>query len=89
MTDAPDKIVATIGKNSRELLRVSITEFRGIKLISLRLWTPTADGAKTIPTRSGLELRIEKLPELRAAIVEAEAQARAAGLLPTDSPAAK
>jgi hypothetical protein len=87
MSDGTETVVATFGKNSREMVRVALTQFRGVKLISIRVWVPRRDGSGTIPTRAGIDMRVEKLPELRAAIVEAEAQARAAGLLPTDSPA--
>ncbi len=61
-----------IKKNSREELRVSIEEFRGHRLINLRIWFEGDDGQMR-PGKQGVALRLEFLPELRAALTKLEA----------------
>jgi hypothetical protein len=80
MSDAPDHVIATIQKNAREELRIALTRFKEYDLISLRVWASGKDG-DAVPTKAGFALRVALLPELRAAIEEAEREARAAGLL--------
>jgi cation transport regulator ChaB len=75
------KIIADIPKNTREVLRVELDEFSGRQLISARTWYRDGDDLK--PTAKGLSIDIKHLSALREAIAEAEAQAKAAGLLPS------
>jgi len=80
MTAAP---IAVIRKNAMEEIRVELTEFNGYDLIHLRVWTePRAGGSERIPTKAGIACRVTLLPDLIAALQQAEAAARAAGLLP-------
>lgn len=64
--------VATIRKNSREELRVSIDEFKGHWLLSMRVWFDAGDGTMR-PGKQGLALQLELPPELRAALDQVEA----------------
>lgn len=75
-----DTVIATIPKNSREEVRISLSEFRGVDLINLRIWFDAKDGDKR-PSKDGLALRLEKLPDLIQALQGAEHEARRAGLL--------
>jgi hypothetical protein len=59
--------VATIRKNSREQLRVSIDDYRGHELLSFRVWFEAEDGSMR-PGMQGLALRLELAPELLGAI---------------------
>ncbi len=78
------KPLATIRKNSSEELRVSLDEFRGHQLVALRVWFQSSDGEMR-PGKQGLALKVDLLPELRAAILEAEAEALRRGLINGDS----
>jgi len=69
------KPIAILKKNASEELRVSLDRFNGHDLISLRVFY-TAEHGERRPGKQGLALRIEMLPALRAAILEAEAEAR-------------
>ena len=62
-----NKPIATIRKNTREELRVSVDTFQGYELLSLRIWFEAEDGSMR-PSKKGLALRMELLPELREAL---------------------
>jgi len=81
MTSAPD-VIATFAKNSREILRVALDNYRGHDLVDLRVCAPLAEHADTlIPTKSGVSLRVHLLPELIRGLQAAELEARARGVL--------
>lgn len=71
--------IADIRKNLREVVRVELSTFRGVELLNVRVWFD-AGGGELRPGKSGLALRVEKLPELQAAIAKAIA-AKSAGLI--------
>lgn len=74
--------VAVIRKNTREEIRVDLSEFRGHDLVSLRVWTdPLGPGSERIPTKAGIACNVALIPELIEALRRAEAAARQAGLL--------
>lgn len=75
-------VVASLDKNRREKVRVALDEYQGTKLIDLRITVELTEssGIQT-PTRKGVALNVGLLPELRAALAEAEAQALALGWL--------
>ena len=80
-----DKTIATIPKNSREEIRVALTEFvkdgKTFDMVSARVHYDAGNGEMR-PGRNGLNISVRLLPELVAALRQAEAEARAAGLLP-------
>jgi Transcriptional Coactivator p15 (PC4) len=66
-----DKTVATFAKNSREQVRVALTEFHGRQLIDMRVfWSPDG-GVSWSPGKKGLALGVEKLPVLLASLHQA------------------
>ena len=74
-----ERIIAVIGKSATQELRISLDDFRGMKLLNIRTWY-TGNGKK-IPGRQGIAIHIRRLPELRDALLEAEAMARKEGLI--------
>jgi len=79
MTAAP---IAVLHKNAREEVRIALAKFKGYDLVDLRVWTePRNGGGERIPTQSGIAVRVGLLPQLIEALLQAEAEARAAGLL--------
>ena len=75
-------VIASLEKNRRERLRVALDRYQGVDLIDLRITVDlSASSGVQSPTKKGVALRIEQLPALRAALAEAEATARAMGLL--------
>jgi len=72
-------VIATIVKNSRESLRVSLDRYREHDYIDLRLYAD--NGVEQVPTRKGLTIRPDLRPALIEALQQAEMAARKAGLL--------
>ena len=60
-------------KNAVEEVRVVLSEYRGHDLVSVRIWAnyDSADSEKR-PTKKGVALRVEQLPELIVALNEAQ-----------------
>ncbi len=67
--------VATIQKNDREELRVSIDEFKGHHLLNVRVWYDAADGEQR-PGKQGIALKLSLLPGLLEALKDVQALAR-------------
>jgi hypothetical protein len=84
MSDDATNLIAVIEKNRREEIRISLDEFNGYDLISIRIWAERRDGAgdERIPTKAGIAAKITLLPALIAALQKAEETAQRAGLLP-------
>lgn len=86
------EIIATVRKNSSEELRIARTEFNGIDLLDVRVWTvPAVPGQEGNPTRKGLTLRPETWAELLpyiAQAVGADGSAAEPEPVATDSPEA-
>lgn len=79
-TGGGDIHIASIAKNSREEIRVSLGEFRGVRLINLRVWY-CSPGETMKPGRDGLALRIDRLDALQDAVAAAVERAREIGWL--------
>ena len=77
------KLIATIPKNGREKILVALDEFEAkdttYDMISVRMFYE--DGGEYHPGRNGLNVRVELLPAIVAALRDAETEARNAGLL--------
>lgn len=61
------QIIADIERNSREIIRIEVSEFKGKELINLRIWYSHFDGSYR-PTQKGVALDISKYEDLKAAI---------------------
>lgn len=67
---APDTLIATLTKNTREQLRVSLGSFNGVDLLYLRVWFD-AGGGEYRPGKSGVAVRVGMIPELLEALKSA------------------
>jgi hypothetical protein len=75
-------IISIIPKNSRESVRVALDEYRGINLVDIRVMVElNPETGLPVPTKKGVSLKIERLPDLLAALHDAEDEARKRGLL--------
>jgi len=61
------QIIADIDKNSREIIRIDISEFKGKELINIRIWYHDMDGTVK-PTQKGVALDINQYQELKKAV---------------------
>ena len=62
-----DHVIAQFEKNATEVVRVSLTEFRGHKLVDLRVYYSDDEG-QFKPTKKGVSLSVGLYPELKKAI---------------------
>ena len=78
-----EKTVSIIKKSQRQQIHVGLSEYakdgETFDMVFARVFYD--DGAEYRPGRNGINVRVELLPELIAALQQAEAEARAAGLL--------
>jgi len=77
------KLISEIEKNSTEVIRVELSEFKGFDLVGMRVYA-LREGEDPTPTRKGITCNVKLLPELKAGIIEAEQAAIEAGLLVKD-----
>jgi hypothetical protein len=79
-----EQLIASIGKNRSEVIRVSLSEYNGHDLANLRVWF-TADDGDMRPSKAGIAFRLEKLPAVIQALNDLEAEARRLGLIEVPS----
>jgi len=58
-----DREVYSFKKNAEETVRVTLTEFKGYRLLDLRVYVQDEEG-REVPTRKGLTLSRELVGEL-------------------------
>jgi len=75
-----DLLIAEFPKNSRDLVRVAIREFRGCRNIDLRVYAENGR-QEVVPTAKGISLKPALLRPVIAALREAERIAVIEGLL--------
>ncbi len=80
MTDKLPIEIAHWKRSVRETVFVKLTEFNGTPLIEVRNYWLDVD-LSWRATRKGLSLGMKHLPRLAGALTQAEAKARALGLL--------
>jgi hypothetical protein len=68
MTD----IMHHFAKNATEEVRVSLTEYKGHKLIDLRIYYEPEDGGDRRPTKKGITIDVGLYPELKKAMLKVE-----------------
>ena len=62
-----DELIAQFEKNATEVVRVSLREFRGRKLVDVRVYY-TDDAGEYRPTRKGVSLAVDGYLEFRNAV---------------------
>lgn len=76
-------IIKDIQKNSKEIIRVEVTDFKGMKLINLRIWFQAIDENGAIvykPSQKGIALNISQFNELKDAIDRLEVYIKDKGI---------
>lgn len=72
--------IATIKKNSREEIRVSLDVFNGHRLFNMRVFFEAEDGSMR-PGKNGLAFKVDKLQEFAGAVATGLETAIARGFL--------
>ena len=80
-----ETIIAEWQKNSREILRVRLDQYRGQPVICCRAWYADKNGILR-PGRGGLTISVRHLPQLAMALGDALNAAIACGLLEGNKP---
>jgi hypothetical protein len=71
-----DTIIATIPKNAKERIRIALTQFNGYELCAVRVFYDPQNGGDWLPGKSGINFRVEQLPEIIAALQRAAEASR-------------
>lgn len=75
--------IARFAKNRNETLRIALDEWQGHRLLDVRVLVPLASHTDALtPTGKGVSINVALIPDLRAALDQAEAQARELGWIP-------
>ncbi|MDI3336649.1 transcriptional coactivator p15/PC4 family protein [Defluviimonas aestuarii] len=62
--------IATIPKNAREEFRVEVQDYKGHRLLNIRVWFDDGSGEYS-PGKQGIALRLDLLSDLCAALEKA------------------
>jgi hypothetical protein len=62
------KVIAEWGGSHIAKVRVSLTTYKGRKLLAIRKHFDVANNGVLVPTRKGITLTLEEFPELQKAI---------------------
>jgi Transcriptional Coactivator p15 (PC4) len=62
------QVLHQFAKNATEEVRVSLTEYKGHKLIDLRIYYEPEDGEDRRPTKKGITIDVGLYPELKKAM---------------------
>ncbi len=76
-----ERTIAIFDKNAAQDVRVRFVEHFGHKLVDVRIFTTIGAVGDRVPTRKGLSISYDKVSQLIAALVDAEAELRVAGLI--------
>lgn len=66
-----DEVIAQFEKNATEVLRISLTEYRGHQLIDARVYYSDDEGQYR-PTKKGVSLAVGLYPEFKKALLTLE-----------------
>ena len=69
-----NQVIDTFNKNQFEQVITQITKFQGDKYLDVRVWYKTDDSKEEEPkpTKKGITIKLDLLPELKEAILKVE-----------------
>jgi Transcriptional Coactivator p15 (PC4) len=79
--DESSRPVAQFEKNSKEQVRVSIDDFRGTKIINMRVFYRSQSG-EWLPGKQGIALQVDRFRDLADAVLRLGEALQQRGLLP-------
>ncbi|MCX7810863.1 MAG: transcriptional coactivator p15/PC4 family protein [Leptospiraceae bacterium] len=65
------QFIKEITKNKNEIIRISIDEYHGEKLVNIRVFYRDKDG-NLLPTKKGIAIRFDLFPEVKKVLDEVE-----------------
>ena len=75
------EIITKLSKNARETIFLSLSEFKGRRLVDIRVHVPGEQDGEWVPTRKGVSLAVGLYPAFKQALAELEEALVAQGLL--------
>ena len=66
-----DELIEQFEKNATEVVRVSLTEYRGRKLVDVRVYYSDSEGQYR-PTKKGVALSVDIYPDFKRALLALE-----------------
>lgn len=75
------EVISRVPKNAREVLFLSLSEFKGHRLIDFRVHVPGSAEDEWVPTRKGVSLAVGLYPAFKKALAELEEAMLGQGLL--------
>ena len=66
-----DELIEQFEKNATEVVRVSLTEYRGRKLVDVRVYYADNEGQYR-PTKKGVSLNVDVYPDFKRAMLALE-----------------
>ena len=66
-----DELIEQFDKNATEVVRVSLTEYRGRKLVDVRVYYSDSEGQYR-PTKKGVSLSVDVYPDFKRALLVLE-----------------
>jgi hypothetical protein len=81
MGDLMSEVISKVSKNARETLFLSLTEFKGHRLVDIRVHVPGDQEGDWVPTRKGVSLAVGLYPALKKALAHLEDALIQQGLL--------
>jgi hypothetical protein len=75
------EVISKLPKNARETIFLSLSEFKGRRLVDIRVHVPGEQDEEWVPTRKGVSLAVGLYPAFKKALAEVEEALVAQGLL--------
>jgi hypothetical protein len=75
------EIISQVTKNAREVVFLSLSEFKGHRLVDIRVHIPGDREGEWVPTRKGLSLAVGLYPVFKQALAQVEKALIDQGLL--------
>lgn len=66
------EVISRITKNAREMVFLSLSEFKGHRLIDIRVHVPGEQEGEWLPTRKGVSLAVSLYPAFKQGLAELE-----------------
>ena len=74
-------IISQVTKNAREVIFLSLSEYKGHRLIDIRVHVPGDQEGDWVPTRKGVSIAVGLYPAFKQALAELEKALIQQGLL--------
>lgn len=71
-----NQLVHSFPKNESEEIRLSLREYKNRHYLDMRLFFQPADGTEMVPSKKGLTIGVDFLPELKRGLTKCEEEIR-------------